>query len=86
MKSKSPSIETWEKELEKLSVVIYPGELSHAIHGWLFDPDKLKAFISTLLSQAEAKGARELADKLLKEGHGGGNWRRLITVFTTKDK
>ncbi len=53
------------KELKKLGVTIYKGELSHAIHGDLYDPEKLESFFSqslTLIAEETAK-ALELEKK-----------------------
>lgn len=34
--------------------------------------------ISQVREEAKAEGAEELADFVLTNGHGGGNWRRLL--------
>lgn len=70
----------WEKEFDEK----FKGAFSSHYDGkkWFDGRRKdLKQFIRQTRQQAK----KDMANELLKKGHGSGNWRRLITLLMTED-
>ena len=66
--------EKWEKEID---TIFAESEASGQVP---FESEGLKSFIRSRFI------SREKAEEILKKGHGGGNWRRLILELLGKEE
>lgn len=87
----SKKTEGWEKDLELLliKVILHKDAQKRWPIGQLLQQGTI--FIRTLLRNREAEVRREereravgIVEEMKKNGHGGGNWRRLIEEAITR--
>jgi hypothetical protein len=73
----------WEERLDKRWNLWHKSDDKN--YNFTTCQEDIKSFIQNLLLFQEQRHREDL-DKLLEQGHGGGNWRRLITMLRDKYK
>jgi hypothetical protein len=76
---KITSTDTTIKEFDKLLTECFSGNMRKLKYfTWKFKEKALRDFISQALIKREDEVRKEVLEDLLKNGSGGGNWRRII--------
>lgn len=76
-KLKQEAIERFEKRFTTRSTTTYFGQI--------FDPDPDPRDVTGFISHELDRAFEAVREEILKNGHGGGNWRRLIEMVLTPE-